>query len=101
MQKIKIRLRNEPTTSIYGAKVLNEVQTFYYYMLSSADKITLLPAFLLFALSTYLAFLNLQVIDYSTKTALLNCATVLFIGGTLLIAAWIAIWIIRVGSEKT
>jgi hypothetical protein len=101
MQKIKISFRNEPTTSIYSPKVLNEAQTFYYYMLSSADKITLLPAFLLFALSAYLAFLNLQVTVYSTKTALLNCSTVLFIGGTLLIAAWIPIWIIRVCNEKT
>jgi hypothetical protein len=70
-------------------------------MLSNADKITLFPAFLLFALSAYLAFLNLQVTDQPTKTTLLNYATVSFIAGILLIAAWIVIWIIRLGSEKT
>ena len=70
-------------------------------MLSSADKITLFPAFLMFALAAYLAFLNLQVIDYSTKTTLLNYATLLFIVGTLLIATWIVTWIIRQGSKNT
>jgi hypothetical protein len=70
-------------------------------MPSNANKITLFPAFLLFALSAYLAFLNLQVTDNSTKATLLNYATLLFIVGIILIAAWIVIWIIRVGSEKT
>jgi len=70
-------------------------------MLSNADKITLFPAVLMFALSTYLAFLNLQVTDYSTKTTLLNYATLLFIVGTLLIATWIVTCIIRRGSKNT
>jgi len=70
-------------------------------MPSNVDKITLFPAFLMFALATYLAFLNLQVTDYPTKTSLLNYATLLFIVGTLLIAAWIVTWIIRQGSKNT
>jgi hypothetical protein len=70
-------------------------------MLSNADKITLFPAFLMFALSAYLAFLNLQVTDSSTKTTLLNYATVLFIVGTLLIGAWITICIILRGSKNS
>ena len=70
-------------------------------MPSNADKITLLPAFLMFALSAYLAFLNLQVTDSSTKTNLLNYATVLFIVGALLIATWIATYIIRQGSKNS
>jgi len=70
-------------------------------MLSNADKITLFPAVLMFALSAYLAFLNLQVNDYPTKTTLLNYATLLFIVGTLLIATWIVTWIIRRGSKNT
>jgi uncharacterized paraquat-inducible protein A len=70
-------------------------------MLSNADKITLFPAFLMFALSAYLTFLNLQVTDSSTKTTLLNYATALFIVGSLLIAVWIVICIIRRGSENS
>ena len=70
-------------------------------MVSNIDKITLFPALLTFALSAYLAFLNLQVTDYSTKITLLNWATALFIAGTLFIAAWIVMWLIRLGSEKT
>jgi hypothetical protein len=69
-------------------------------MISNPDKITLFPAFILFALSAYLAFLNLQVTDQSTKTTLLNYATVSFFVGIFLIAAWIVIWIIRIGSKK-
>ncbi len=69
-------------------------------MPSNTDKITLFPAFLMFALSAYLAFLNLQVTDSSTKTTLLNYATGLFIVGTLLIGAWIAICIIYRGSKN-
>jgi len=70
-------------------------------MPSSADKITLFPAFLVFALSAYLAFLNLRVTDSSTKITLLNYATVLFIVGTLLIGAWVAICIILRGSKNS
>jgi hypothetical protein len=70
-------------------------------MPSNADKITLFPAFLMFALSAYLAFLNLQVTDSSTKTNLLNYATILFVVGALLIVAWIATFIIRRGSENS
>ncbi|TSA57047.1 hypothetical protein D4R42_02345 [bacterium] len=70
-------------------------------MLSNADKITLFPAVLMFALSAYLAFLNLQVTDYSTKTTLLNYATLLFIVGTLLITTWIVTCIIHRGSKNT
>jgi hypothetical protein len=69
-------------------------------MLSNIDKITLFPALLTFALSAYLAFLNLQVTDQSKKVDLLNWATGLFIVGTLLIATWIIMWLIRLGSEK-
>ena len=69
-------------------------------MVSSIDKVTLLPAILLFALSVYLAFLNIQVTDSATKITLLNYATVSFIAGIILIAAWIVVWIIRLGSEK-
>jgi len=82
-------------------QILNEFQAFYYHMVSNIDKITLFPALLTFALSAYLAFLNLQVTDYSTKITLLNWATALFIAGTLFIAAWIVMWLIRLGSEKT
>lgn len=70
-------------------------------MVSNIDKFTLFPALLTFALSAYLAFLNLQVTDYSAKVDLLNWATGLFIVGTFFIAAWIVIWLIRLGSEKT
>ena len=70
-------------------------------MASNIDKFALFPALLTFALSAYLAFLNLEVTDYSTKTTLLNYATVLFVVGTLFIAGWIVIWLIRLGSEKT
>jgi hypothetical protein len=69
-------------------------------MVSNADKITLFPAFFIFALSAYLAFLNLQITDSSTKTDILNYATASFIVGVLLIAAWITIFIIRQGSEN-
>jgi preprotein translocase subunit SecY len=69
-------------------------------MVSNIDKITLFPALLAFALSAYMAFLNLQVTDYSTKVDLLNWATVLFIVGTLFTAGWIVMWLIRLGSEK-
>jgi hypothetical protein len=70
-------------------------------MTSNADKIALFPAVLMFALSAYLAFLNLQVNDYPTKTNLLNYATVSFVVGALLIVAWIVMWIIRRGSENS
>jgi hypothetical protein len=69
-------------------------------MPSSIDKFTLFPALLSFALSTYLAFLNLQVTEQPTKISLLNWATVLFVIGTLFIAAWIVMWLIRISSKK-
>jgi hypothetical protein len=69
-------------------------------MVSNADKITLFPAVFMFALSAYLAFLDLQITDSPTKPDLLNYATVSFIVGVLLIAAWIVIYIIRQGSEN-
>jgi len=69
-------------------------------MVSSIDKFTLLPALLSFALSAYLAFLNLQVTEQPTKMSLLNWATVLFFVGTLFIAAWIVMWLIHLGSKK-
>ncbi|GEM_PF-4779824 len=69
-------------------------------MPSHIDKVTLFPALLTFALSAYLAFLNLQVTDQSTKVDLLNWATVSFVVGTLFIAGWIVMWLIRLGSEK-
>lgn len=69
-------------------------------MASIVDKITLFPALLLFALSTYLAFLTLQDPDLSTKTTLLNYAAISFIAGTLLIAAWIVAWIISSGNKN-
>ena len=69
-------------------------------MPSNVDKITLFPAFLMFALAAYLAFLNLQVTDNSAKVDLLNWATILFFVGTFFIAGWIVIWLIRLGSEK-
>jgi hypothetical protein len=69
-------------------------------MVSSIDKITLLPAIILFSLAAYLAFLNVQVAELPTKTDLLNYATVSFIAGIILIAAWVVIWIISLGSEK-
>ena len=70
-------------------------------MPSNADKITLFPAILMFALSAYLAFLNLQVTDSSTKTTLLNYATVSFIIGALLIFTLIVTVIIHQGSENS
>jgi hypothetical protein len=70
-------------------------------MVSSIDKIALLPALLLFSLSAYLAFLNIQVSDLSTKADLLNYATISFIAGIILIALWVVVWIIRLGSEKS
>jgi len=69
-------------------------------MVSTIDKFTLLPALISFALSAYLAFLNLQVTEHPTKITLLNWATVLFVVGAFFIAAWIVMWIIRLGSEK-
>ena len=70
-------------------------------MVSSIDKVTLLPAILLFALSVYLGFLNIQVTDSAAKVTLLNYATVSFIAGIILIATWVVVWMIRLGSEKT
>lgn len=69
-------------------------------MASIIDKVTLFPAFLMFALSAYLAFLTLQVADLSTKATLLNYATILFIAGTLLIAVWIIAWILSRSSQN-
>jgi hypothetical protein len=69
-------------------------------MVSNADKTTLFPAVFMFALSAYLAFLNLQVTNSHTKTDLLNYSTASFIVGALLIAAWIVIYIIRQGSKN-
>ena len=70
-------------------------------MVSIVDKIALFPAFLMFALSAYLAFLTLQVADLSTKATLLNYSTISFIAGTLLIAARIVALIISMGSQNT
>ena len=70
-------------------------------MVSNADKITLFPAVLMFALSAYLAFLDLQITDSPTKADLLSYATVSFIVGALLIAAWIVIYVIRQGSKSS
>ena len=69
------------------------------FMASILDKVTLFPAIILFALSVYLAFLTLQVIDVSTKTNFLIYATILFVIGMLLIVAWIVSSIIQ-KSEK-
>ena len=69
-------------------------------MVSIVDKVTLFPAFLMFALSAYLAFLTLQITDLSTKTTLLNYATISFIAGTLLIAARIVAWIISRSNQN-
>jgi len=69
------------------------------FMASILDKVTLFPAIILFALSVYLAFLTLQVIDVSTKTNFLIYATILFVIGMLLIVAWIVSSIIQ-RSEK-
>jgi len=69
-------------------------------MASIIDKITLFPALIMFALSTYLAFLTIQDPDLSTKTTLLNYAAISLIVGTLLIAAWIVTWIISMYNKN-
>jgi len=56
--------------------------------------ITLIPAFLMFALSAYFAFLALQVMDLSTKTNILfYSSTSLFVGIFLFVIRIVA-WII-------
>jgi len=69
-------------------------------MASILDKVTLFPAIILFALSVYLAFLTLQVIDVSTKTNFLIYATILFVIGMLLIVAWIVSSIIQRSNKN-
>lgn len=68
-------------------------------MTSIVNKITLFPAFLTFALSAYRAFLTTQLTDLSTKITLLNYSMILFVAGTLLIAARIDIWIISMATK--
>jgi len=70
------------------------------FMASILDKVTLFPAIILFALSVYLAFLTLQVIDVSTKTNFLIYATILFVIGMLLIVAWIVSSIIQRSNKN-
>lgn len=69
-------------------------------MVSTIDKITMLPAVLLFMLSAYLAFLSVQVSDVASKAELLNYSTVSFIAAIILIATWVVIWIVRLTSDK-
>jgi len=69
-------------------------------MTSILDKITLFPAIILFALSTYLAFLTFQVIDVNTKRNFLISATILFVIGMLLIVAWIVSSIIQKSNKN-
>jgi membrane protease YdiL (CAAX protease family) len=57
-----------------------------------AEAITVLPALLLFMLSSYLAFLTFQVVDSSAQKALLTLALGLFLGGLVLAACWIYYW---------
>jgi len=54
-----------------------------------AEAITVLPALLLFMLSSYLAFLTFQVVDSSAQKTLLTLALGLFLGGLVLAACWI------------
>lgn len=70
------------------------------FMASLIDKITLFSAIILFAVSAYLAFLTFQGIDENTKTDFLIYATVLFVGGTLLVIAWIVSSIILRSSKN-
>jgi len=70
------------------------------FMASILDKITLFPAIILFALSVYLAFLTLQVIDVNTKRNFLIYATILFVIGMLLIVTWIVSSIIQKSNKN-
>ena len=69
-------------------------------MASILDKITLFPAIILFALSAYLAFLTFQGVDENTKTDFLIYATVLFVGGMLLVVAWVVSSVIQRSSKN-
>jgi membrane protease YdiL (CAAX protease family) len=59
------------------------------------EAITVLPAIVLFLLSSYLAFFTSQVVDSSAQKALLTVALGLFLGGLVLAVCWGYYWGIR------
>ena len=59
------------------------------------ETITVLPAIILFVLSSYLAFFTSQVVDSSVQKALLTVALGLFLGGLVLAVCWGYYWGIR------
>ncbi|MDH5664297.1 MAG: hypothetical protein OEY90_07520 [Candidatus Bathyarchaeota archaeon] len=59
------------------------------------ETITLLPALLLFVLSSYTALLTFQIVDSSTQRTFLTLASSLFFGGLVLVASWGYYWMIH------
>jgi uncharacterized membrane protein len=59
-----------------------------------AEAITILPAIILFVLSSYLAFFSSQVDDPSVQKALLTVALGIFLGGVVLAICWGYYWAI-------
>jgi len=59
------------------------------------ETITLLPALLLFVISSYMAFLTFQIVDSSAQRMLLTLALSLFFGGLVLVASWGYYWMIH------
>jgi len=56
------------------------------------ETVTVLPAIILFVLSSYLAFFTSQVVDSSIQKALLTVALGLFLGGLVLAVCWGYYW---------
>jgi len=63
------------------------------------EAITVLPAIILFALSSYLAFFS-QMVDSSAQKALLTIALGLFFGGLVLAVCWGYYWGIQKGFQE-
>jgi len=59
------------------------------------EAITVLPALILFVMSSYLAFLTSLVDDSSMQKALFTIALGLFLGGLVLAVCWGYYWGIR------
>jgi hypothetical protein len=61
-------------------------------MAFKTETVTVLPALILFIISSYLAFLTSLVADSSAQKALFNMALSLFIGGLILAVCWGCYW---------
>lgn len=64
------------------------------------EAVTVLPAIILFVMSSYLAFLTSQVVDSSAQKSLFTIALGLFLGGLVLAVCWGYYWGIYKGFQE-